>query len=194
MSLLFFYDFETTGIPDFKEPSDAPQQPHIVQACGQIVDSNTRLVAASVDLIVRPDGWEIPDEVAKVHGITTADAALVGMDESLVVEVMLNMWRACERRVGHNQSFDARIMRIGLKRYATDAVADEWKEGASECTCYQARPYTALPKNKLPKIEEAYHHFFGTNFPGAHTARGDTDACRALYFAIRDNESAGTPA
>lgn len=190
MSLLFFYDTETTGLPDFKEPSDAPHQPHIVQAAALVVDAETRLIVNSANLIVRPDGWEIPADADTVHGITTEYAMDVGVDESLVTEVMLDLWRTCNRRIGHNQSFDARILRIALKRFATEAVADEWKAGAAECTCYQARPHTALPKNKLPKLTEAYEHFFGKPLENAHSALADAQACADVYWAIRDREAA----
>lgn len=186
MSLLFFYDTETTGLPVYKDPSDAPHQPHIVQAAAMVADADTRKVIASVDLIVRPDGWTIPDEVAQVHGITTERAMQVGIDESLVVEILLNMWRATQTRIAHNQQFDARIMRIALKRFATDAVAEEWAEGDAACTCQLARPIVELPKNKLPNLGEAYEFFTGNKLQDAHTALADTRACAEIYWHIQD--------
>lgn len=32
MNLALVYDTETTGLPDWHQPSDAPQQPHLVAA------------------------------------------------------------------------------------------------------------------------------------------------------------------
>lgn len=183
---LFVFDTETTGLPAFKDPSDAPHQPHIVQAAALVVDSDTRRVIAGVNMIVKPDGWVIPDEVAAIHGITTERALAVGVDESLVAEVMLDLWRTCDLRIGHNQQFDARIMRIALKRFASDEVADEWKAGASECTCFGARPHTKLPKNKLPTLAEAYKHFTGKPLENAHSALADVEGCMAVYWAIQD--------
>ncbi|WP_182340872.1 hypothetical protein [Comamonas koreensis] len=64
MTLALAYDTETTGLPLFKEPSEHPDQPHIVQLGAILVDLNTRTTIASMDVIIRPDGWTIPDEVA----------------------------------------------------------------------------------------------------------------------------------
>ena len=38
MNLALFYDTETTGLPDFKAPSEAQHQPHIVQLAALLVD------------------------------------------------------------------------------------------------------------------------------------------------------------
>ena len=55
-----FYDTETTGMPLWDQPSEDPQQPHIVQLCAWLVDPDTRKTVAGIDLIVKPDGWEVP--------------------------------------------------------------------------------------------------------------------------------------
>lgn len=64
MKPILFYDTETSGLPLFHEPSEHPDQPHIVQLGACLVDPDTRRVISTIDLIVRPDGWEIPAEVA----------------------------------------------------------------------------------------------------------------------------------
>lgn len=83
MKPLFFYDTETTGLPDFKAPSEAPQQPHIIQLAAILVNPETRKTISSMDVIIRPNGWTIPDDIAKIHGITTEHAMDVGIPESL---------------------------------------------------------------------------------------------------------------
>ena len=90
-NLGFFYDTETTGLPLFREPSEHPGQPHLVQLAAALVDLDTRETVASLDVVVRPDGWTIPDDVAAVHGITTDYAAAVGVPESLALSLFLEM-------------------------------------------------------------------------------------------------------
>lgn len=204
--IIFAYDFETSGLPLFKEPSDDPRQPHIVQAAAALVDSTTRKVLTSLNLIARPDGWKIPEDVAAVHGISTEHATAVGIDEATVVRAMHALWRNAHFRIAHNESFDARIMRIALKRYRSeipgvdDSVHEVWKKGRAECTARRATPYCALPPtermlmtgrvhHKTPKLSEAYRHFTGRDLDGAHSALADVRACLAVYWAIEDLES-----
>ena len=66
-----FFDTETTGIPNWKIPSESEEQPHIVQIAAILCDSDTKEIKEEIELIVRPDGWVIPDEVAEINGITT---------------------------------------------------------------------------------------------------------------------------
>lgn len=186
MNTALFYDSETTGIPLFKEPSEHPDQPHIVQLAACLVDLDTRKTIASMDVIVRPDGWVIPDEVAAIHGITTEHAMEVGIPEEMTIDMLMALW-AQRLRVGHNESFDARIVRIAQSRFGkSESELTEWKVGQAECTCWLARPHTKLEKNKLPKLGEAYQHFTGKPLENAHSAMADVLGCMAVYFALKD--------
>lgn len=186
MNTALFYDTETTGLPMYKDPSDHPDQPHIVQLAACVVDLDTRKIINSMDVTIFPDGWVIPAEVTAIHGITTDHALEVGVPEGVALAMFMSMWDG-RLRIGHNESFDARILRIAQHRHgATDDVLAKWKEGQAECTCWMARPHTQLPKNKLPKLTEAYQHFMGKPMANAHTAMADVQACIDVYFAIRD--------
>lgn len=195
MNLKLFYDTETTGLPDFKAPSESAHQPHIVQLAALLVDMDTRETIQSMDVIIRPGGWTIPDEVAAVHGITTQHALDVGIPESMAVSMFMELWSG-RNRVAHNQQFDARIVRIALMRYVDTEAADIWKEGAAECTAIMATPICQLPptakmvragfnKFKTPNLGEAYRHFTGNELVNAHSAMADVLACRDVYFAIK---------
>lgn len=185
-TIALFYDFETTGLPLYGEPSEDPRQPHIVQLGVKVMDMITRQPLQAVDVIVRPNGWEIPKEASDVHGITTEMAYDMGIPEEAVAEILLELWRP-ERprlRVAYNESFDARIMRIALKRHFDDAIADAWKEGRAECAMRMANPI--LKKGRYSKLVDAYEFFTGRKLEGAHSAMADVDGCMAVYFAVKD--------
>ncbi|MCK4621311.1 MAG: hypothetical protein KAT62_03750 [Desulfuromonadales bacterium] len=50
MKPVIFYDTETTGLPDWKNPSGGETQPHIVQIGAILADEDTKRVLGSVDL------------------------------------------------------------------------------------------------------------------------------------------------
>jgi len=197
MKTILFYDTETTGLPDFKAPSEATHQPHIVQIAAAIVDVETRQVLSSLDLMIRPNGWTIPDEVSTIpdevsaiHGITTEMAGDIGIPEDIALSAFLEMWSGVNLRVGHNESFDARIIRIAMMRY-DDLGVDDWKAGKAECTARLATPICKLPPtkrmlavgrthHKTANMTEAYRHFTGLELENAHSAMADVKACMAV--------------
>lgn len=189
-----FWDFETSGIPDWKEPSESPNQPHIVQCAAELGDLDTREVLESMDVIVKPDGWTISEEMTAIHGISHDYAMEVGIAERDAVDMLLAMRAKSVLRIAHNRTFDDRIVRIALKRYFDDLAAgegvlqpsDNWKAGEGYCTCYSARALCALPKAKLPTLQEAHTILVGLPLEGAHNAKNDVAGCRAVYFAILD--------
>lgn len=205
MTLALFYDTETTGLPLFSEPSHDPRQPHIVQLAACLADLDTRKTIASIDLIVKPDGWTIPDDVAAVHGITTEHAMDVGVTESMALGMLLELWREGDRmRIAHNESFDARIVRIALMRHEDEPLADAWKAAAAACTARLATPICAIPPtdkmkaarrfhHKTPNLGEAYSVLCGGQLTDAHSAMPDVQACMAVWFAIQDRAVAEQP-
>ena len=193
-TLGLFYDFETTGFPLYSEPSEDPRQPHIVQLGAQLVNMNTRKVVSSLDIIVRPEGWSIPAEATQVHGITTEMAMDLGVPEGAAAEMLLELWKptAPRLRIGHNEGFDARIMRIALMRHVDEHTADIWKGGPKFCT--QPASTRILnqdrraggEKSKTANLREAFEFFTGRPMANAHSAMADVDGCKTVYFAIQD--------
>lgn len=208
MKTAIFYDAETTGLPDFKAPSEAEHQPHIVQLAALLVDLDTRETLHTMDVIIRPDGWSIPEESSAVHGITQEHALEVGVSEESAIKEFMDLWGG-RLRIAHNEQFDARILRIALMRFLGDvahsssglSIADEWKQSPAQCTARMATPVCAIPPtgrmkavgrfhHKTPNLGEAYRHFFGRDFDCAHNALADVNACRDIYFAMQDVKEA----
>jgi DNA polymerase-3 subunit epsilon len=148
-----------------------------------IVDTDTRKIEASMDVIIRPDGWAIPPDMTAIHGITTERAMEVGIPESAAVGLLTAMWNI-RPRVGFNESFDARIIRIAMQRFGEHAMSDTWKAAPAECAMRMARPLMGLPK--APNLREAYKHFTGRELVDAHSAMADTRATLDVYFGVLD--------
>lgn len=196
-----FFDTETTGLPLFSEPSEDPRQPHIVQLAALLVDLDSRKVHASIDLTVLHDGWVSEPKALAAHGITPEMAAAVGVHEWTALALFCQLWKRADLRIGHNEQFDARIVRIGLHRFANEihsTTSDEWKAGKAECTQLLSTPILKLPPtpamraagrnhHKSANLREAYRHFIGQDLVDAHSAFADAKACMDVYFAIKGN-------
>jgi len=181
MRQIIFFDTETTGIPEWKKPSGDECQPRLVQLAAIVADENTGKISQRLDLIVKPDGWVIPDETIEIHGITNEYAHDVGMPEDLVLDMFLCLWDGC-KRVAFNTTFDNRIIRIGTKRYCSEDVINKWKAGEYECAMIESRKIIG---GSNPKLIDAYKHFTGKDLEDAHSAYADTKACMEVYFAIK---------
>ena len=197
-----FYDTETSGLPLFSEPSEDPRQPHIVQLAALLVNDDTGDTISSIDIVCRSQGLVIPDDVAKIHGITTEYAMDVGISEQSAVEMLIDMWRN-RPRIGHNEQFDARIIRIALKRFSDkdrpfdkNDISDVWKASPAECTARLSTPICKLPPtekmvaakrlhHKTPTMTEAYECIIGKKMENAHSAMADVLACKDVYYAIK---------
>lgn len=202
-----FYDTETTGLPVWDKPSEDPSQPRITQLCAELVDDDTQEVLASLNTLIKPDGWTIPAELEILTGITTAKCEQSGVRIGLALPIFFDMWKRSDQRVAHNESFDMRMVRIELIRVADcgamynakpgELFWDTWKAGPAFCTCDRSKKIVNLPPTqkmvakgmttpKPPNLGEAYLHFTGLQLEGAHNAGIDVMACKAVYFGIRD--------
>jgi DNA polymerase-3 subunit epsilon len=193
VNLRLFWDTETQRLPLFDQPSEDERQPHLCSLAALLIEMETRRTVSSMNVTIRPDGWTIPAETTQIHGISTEYAMDVGVPESLALEMFLHMWDG-RPRVAYNESFDARIIRIAMHRFATHGYEHEqWKDGPAECAMKMATPIVKIPSPKgngckWPKLSEAYKHFTGKDLVGAHSAMADTLACRDVFFAIKDNK------
>ncbi|MGP9826858.1 3'-5' exonuclease [Ectopseudomonas khazarica] len=196
MTNLNVFDTETTGFPLFKEPSDDPRQPHLVDIAALLHDEQGNLVD-SFEAIIKPDGWVIPDEAAAIHGITNEMAMDLGIPEAEALEGFLAIHERASLRIAHNLPFDDRILRIALVRYRGEEAANQFRAGAGYCTCSNSTQIVKCPPTekmiaagrgrqfKQPNLAEAYRFFTGEEMQGAHRAKADAEGCARVYFALR---------
>ena len=188
--MVLVYDTETTGLPrDWNAPiSDSDNWPRLVQLAWQLHDENGALLSRG-NRIVRPDGFTIPFNSTKIHGITTDRALAEGspLDE-VVAEFMADAARA-NYVMGHNIGFDVNVVGAELLRLGEQAepltaisVIDSKDEGTEYC----AIPGGRGGKFKWPTLTELHQKLFGEGFGDAHDAAYDVAAtARCLFEMIR---------
>ena len=196
--MILFFDTETTGFPDRALPREHPSQPHLVQIAAALTeDDGTE--RASLSVIVKPDGYEIPAQSTTVHGITTEVASRCGVPLSAAMWAFICMRAQASMIVAHNAKFDMEVIQIAMTRLPKR----DYQGGAAEtfCTMERATPIVNLPptakmlaanmrKPKPPKLEEAYLHFFGELPAGAHDAFADMRACQRIFWHLKSLETA----
>lgn len=184
--LILFFDTETTGLPLWKEPSDHPDQPHVVDLACELWDGDQ--MVDTLDVIVNP-GVPIPDDMAALHGITTERAIAEGIAKAEAVQRFHDLARRAEMLAGHNISFDVRMMRIETAR----VTGEKWDNPLpTYCTMRKATNLCRIEKEsarhpqdwKWPRLGEAIQHFFGEPFEDAHRAAPDCAASRRIYFEL----------
>lgn len=200
--MLLFFDTETTGLPPRGAPIDHPGQPHLVQFAAILVD-DAGAERACASMVIRPDGWSIPAEVAAIHGISDDVAGVCGLPLSAAVGMFHRMVQAARIVVAHNLDFDLAIMGAAHHRHVGGGDAGflvVLGERERCCTMRLATPVLNLPptprmvaagmdKPKPPKLAECVKHFFGEDLAGAHDALVDVRACRRVYEALRAHEA-----
>lgn len=192
--MLLFFDSETSGLVHPNLPEDHPAQPHLVQL-GMILADESGAEWATVELIVKPEGYVIPDGAAKVHGITTDLARAVGVPLMIAVAAFTNLRAIAHGLVAHNMAFDDLVMRAAIARTGRKPA----HPGPTQhiCTMDLAGPVCNLPptermkatgfgdKPKPPSLMEAHKYLLGEEFQGAHGALADARACMRVFFALK---------
>ena len=77
--MYLIFDTETTGIPHNKTApiTDLDNWPRVVQLAWQLHDRKGKLISRQ-NLIIRPDGYDIPYKAEQIHGISTKRALAEG--------------------------------------------------------------------------------------------------------------------
>ena len=183
---MLFFDTETTGIPlNYKAPSsDTQNWPRLVQLAWILTDKEGNRIHTG-NLIVKPNGFVIPVDATKVHGITTQKAKEEGIPLSEVIEQFKADLDMATFIVGHNIEFDKKIVgaemiRLGMK--------DEIEKRKSYCTMQSSIDFCKIPSKygyKYPKLQELYRKLFGENFGDAHNAMSDIEATEKCFWELK---------
>lgn len=185
--MYLFFDTETTGLPKrWNAPvTDLDNWPRLVQLAWITCDASGK-ETESRNAIIRPEGFVIPPEVARIHGITTQIALEQGNPLAEVLEEFSGKVDEAEALVGHNISFDECIVGAEFERLR---MMTSLFLKPKYCTMKSAANYCKLPgKNgyKAPRLAELHMKLFGKGFDNAHNAMADVEATVKCFWKLRE--------
>ena len=184
--MYLFFDTETTGLPrNWKAPvTDLANWPRMVQIAWIYSDQEGNLIE-SADFIIKPDGYTIPIGASNVHGISTERAIAEGKDLRTVLSTFNELVGEAKFLVGHNISFDDKI--VGAELLRTNIQSD-FNRKNKICTMMSSTEYCQIPGHygyKWPKLTELHVKLFGEGFDEAHDAAVDIHATEKCFWELR---------
>ncbi|NOQ25487.1 MAG: 3'-5' exonuclease [Bacteroidales bacterium] len=185
--MYLFFDTETTGLPrNYKAPaSDTNNWPRMVQIAWRLNDEKGNELDAQ-SLIIKPEGYIIPQEASNVHRITTERANKEGVDLETVLESFSQLINKSKYLVAHNISFDEKIIGAEFFRKKLTTNLDKLKR---ICTMHSSTDFCKIPGNygyKWPKLQELHYKLFGEEFEEAHDAAADIDATVKCFWKLKE--------
>ncbi|MDH5381635.1 MAG: DNA polymerase III subunit alpha, partial [Cyclobacteriaceae bacterium] len=185
--MFIIFDTETTGLPKNSSapPSDLENWPRLVQLAWQLHDGGGNLINRG-NLIVKPEGFTIPFNAEKVHGISTKRAIEEGQEITSVLNAFAEDLNKARFLVGHNIGFDINIIEAELIRNKSihSVLNRDTLDTSKEATQFCELPGGYGGKFKYPKLIELHEKLFGNKFDDAHDAAFDVDATAKCFFAL----------
>ena len=186
--MYLIFDTETTGLPKrWDAPiSDTDNWPRCIQIAWQLHDEMGNLIEHQ-DYLVKPDGFNIPYDAEKIHGISTELAEAEGISLQEVLEKFNVALSKTKFIVGQNVGFDVNIMGAEFFR---EEVANKLQELPVLDTCTEhTASLCQIPggrggKFKLPTLTELHEYLFGVGFNEAHNATADVEATTRCFLEL----------
>lgn len=187
------FDTETTGLPkNWGAPlSDGENWPRLVQLSWIITDGVNK---REFDFIIKPNGFEIPEEVSKIHGINHEKAMAEGEELKFVLDLFNSFVNMADKVVAHNIKFDRAIVGAEHYRIGGGEKFDELIRSKERfCTMMESTAIVKLKGthgggSKWPRLIELYKFLFNEEFSGAHNSLNDTRACARCYFELMNRK------
>jgi DNA polymerase-3 subunit alpha len=165
--------------------SDLDNWPRLVQLAWQLHDARGKLLS-NKNYIIRPEGFTIPFNAEKVHGISTKRALEEGHDLKEILQIFREDVVQSTYLVGHNIGFDIHV--VGSE-YLRGALVMPFEGMAELDTKDISTQFCALPggkggKYKWPTLTELHQKLFGEGFGDAHDAAYDVAATARCFFGL----------
>lgn len=186
--MYIIFDTETTGLPKrWDAPiTDTDNWPRCIQIAWQLHDDMGRLIEHE-DYLIKPDGFNIPYDSEKIHGISTELAEKDGVPLIDVLDKFNQVLAKAKFVVGQNIGFDINIMGSELYRYGVNSSLAEMPvlDTCTEITAELLKlPGGRGGRYKLPNLTELHSYLFGVPFSEAHNATADVEATTRCFFEL----------
>ncbi|MBP9792601.1 MAG: DNA polymerase III subunit alpha [Flavobacterium sp.] len=190
--MYLIFDTETTGLPrSWSAPiTDTDNWPRCIQIAWQLHDEMGNLIEHQ-DYLVKPDGFNIPYDAERIHGISTELAMEQGISLQEVLEKFNIALSKTKYIVGQNVGFDVNIMGCEFHRagIASDMVKMPVLDTCTEVTASLLQlPGGRGGKFKLPTLTELHQYLFNHPFAEAHNATADVEATTRCFLELIKRE------
>jgi DNA polymerase III subunit epsilon len=184
--MFLFFDTETTGLPkDYKAPvTNLSNWPRLVQLAYLYYDGDGNLLSSGNHIIL-PEGFSIPTDSSKIHGITTEIAMSRGVKLSSVLNQFNDLVLRSGYLVAHNMSFDEKIVGAEFLRVKMDNPIPPKRK---ICTMHSATEFCNIPGYygpKWPRLSELHFKLFNEYFEEAHNAAVDITATAKCFWELK---------
>ena len=185
--MYLFVDTETTGLPKDRHapPSDLDNWPRLVQLAWILLAEDGRELEAKA-FIVKPEGFSVPRDASRIHGITGERAAREGLALAFVLAEFAGAVSRSSVLISHNMNFDENVLKAELIRAG---VSDILSSMSTICTKESATDYCKLPgrygKYKWPTLQELHRTLFGSEFEAGHDAAIDVRICAKCFAELK---------
>ncbi|GAA3634328.1 DNA polymerase III subunit alpha [Flavivirga jejuensis] len=186
--MYLIFDTETTGLPKrWDAPiTDTDNWPRCIQIAWQLHDAMGNCIEHQ-DYLVKPEGFNIPYDAEKIHGISTELAQEQGIPLAEVLEKFNEALGKTKFVVGQNVKFDLNIMGAEFVRGDVENPLQELPV-LDTCTEHTASlcqiPGGRYGKFKLPTLTELHEYLFKKPFAEAHNATADVEATTRCFFEL----------
>ncbi len=184
MNILFF-DTETTGLPkNYKAKiEDLDNWPRVVQLGFSFYSDEDHFT--EYEFIIRPDGYEISEEVSLIHGITHERAMKEGVEIRTALDILKIWIDKATMVVGHNVSFDRKV--VGAE-FLRAGMPDPLHGKPRLCTMMASTRFCNLPGKygpKWPKLEELAAILYDEQQEGLHSALADVRLTARCFYTLK---------
>ena len=186
--MFLIFDTETTGLPrNWNAPlTDSDNWPRCIQIAWQLHDAMGNVIEHQ-DYLVKPDGFNIPFDAEKIHGISTELAEKEGIALSEMIQKFSEALSKTKFVVGQNVGFDLNIMGAEFIRLGLENPLPEMPllDTCTETTAQLCQlPGGRGGKFKLPTLTELHEFLFKIPFSEAHNATADVEATTRCFLEL----------